>query len=304
MGMSRFSDDAYTSYSTTHRLKSAALREVFSSRHMPQALDPSKIDIRESCDSEANPNSTPIVLALDVTGSMGFVAEKIAKDHLPEIMRGIYEQQPVTDPHLMFHGVGDVFNDDAPLQVSQFEAGATELIEQLRSLYLEGRGGGNNFESYDLPWYFCATKTKIDSYDKRGLRGFIFTMGDELPPQRPLTVTELTRVFGPGAQAFKSTEELLAEVEKRYQVFHLVIEEGNYARSRGDSVRGAWTELLGPNAIFVEDVSYLPQIIIATLAIAAGRDLMDTISNYDQDVQGVLRHAFTNAIAEYTLKED
>ena len=126
-------------------------------------MDPSKITLRESCDSVDNPNSVPIILGLDVTGSMGRYAELIAKKYLPDLMTAIIERSPVADPHLMFMGIGDArMNDSAPLQVSQFEADI-RILESLREIYLEGGGGGNSNESYDLAWYFGANKTKIDS---------------------------------------------------------------------------------------------------------------------------------------------
>src|SRR5581483_4857808 len=184
MGTERYSRAVYNTYADSHALHSATREQVFASRHLNQALDPKKVTVRESCDSEANPRSTPIILGLDVTGSMGFIAETIAKDGLPKLMEGIYEQMPVTDPHLMFMGIGDAAaHDEAPLQVSQFEAGALPLIEQLRELWLEGGGGGNHCESYNLPWHFAAHKTAIDCYTKRGEKGYLITSGDEMPPE-------------------------------------------------------------------------------------------------------------------------
>ena len=297
MGNSRFDNDAYRSYSSTHNLDTASRDQIFLSRHMPQALDPTKIVLRESCDSVANPNSTPIILGLDVTGSMGFVAQNIATKNLPKLMERIYETQPITDPHVMFMGIGDVTCDNGPLQVSQFEAGSIELIAQLRELWLEGGGGGNSYESYDLPWYFAAHKTAIDSHNKRGKKGYIFTMGDEHPPTRALTASDVRRVFNnrdlPAPP--DSVEKLLELVQEKYRVFHLVIEEGNFARGHLSAVRNSWTELLGPNAIFVRDIRFLPDIICAALAVAEGSDLTTIIEEAGQ-AQSELVYAFKNLI--------
>lgn len=297
MGNSRFDSSAYTNYRTTHSLETKSREQIFQSRYMAPGLDPAKIQLRESCDSQANPNSTPVIFALDVTGSMGFVAEEIAKNGLQPLMETIYNEQPISDPHIMFMGVGDINSDAAPLQVSQFEAGAIPLIEQLRTLYLEGRGGSNSYESYDLPWYFATHRTSIDSFKLRGKKGFLFGIGDELPPQENLRHEQLTRVFGtdnipqPG-----SVKETLTAAEEKYNVFHIIAEEGNYCRHRLNQVRAEWTELLGPNAIFMRDHRTLSAIVNATLQIANGADIFEVIqsSNYAED----LRYAFHNALEQ------
>lgn len=295
MGHARFDRGDYESYRTAHNITAKSTREqVFTSRRIPDILNPSKIVVRESCDSDLNPNSTPIILGLDITGSMGFIAEEIAKTQLPDLMEAIYAELPVTDPHVMFMGIGDVATDAAPLQVSQFEAGAVPLIEQLRKMWLEGNGGGNNTESYNLPWYFAAHKTVIDSFDKRGQKGFIFTMGDEMPPTE-ISDRGLAKTFGVGQHVSAgSNQKLLDEVEQRYRVFHIIVEEGGYARGRLSAVRGAWTELLGPNAIFMRNHHHLTAIVTATLQIANGGDINEIIANSQAGDE--LRYAFSNAL--------
>lgn len=299
MGYERFDSTSYRGYSTTHNLQTKSTAEVFTSRHLHPSLDPAKIVLRESCDSPNNPASTPIIFGLDVTGSMGWVSTEIAKTQLPKLMEGIYDEKPVTDPHLMFMGVGDIEHgyrgDNSPLQVSQFESGAIALIEQLRSLYIEGGGGGNGFESYDLPWYFAAYRTKIDSI-KRGQKGFIFTIGDEPPPPsniQSLPYDRLCKVFGskdipqPGTSG-----ELLAKVQETYKVFHIVVEEGNYFSHSPHEVKARWNELLGPNVIYLRDCSQLSEVVTATLKIAEGADLHEVIAG-----KPYLKHAFQNALA-------
>lgn len=294
MGNARFDDTTYRTYSSTHGLGTKSQHEVFTSRNMPQALDPRKITIRESRDSDANPVSTPIIIGLDVTGSMGFVAHEIAKTQLPEIMNSIYDQRPVTDPHLMFMGIGDVYSDSAPLQVSQFEAEAIALIEQLRTMWIESGGGGNNTESYNLPWYFALTKTAIDSLEKRGKKGYIFTIGDELAPS-PLTASQLKSVFGAeGQHLVYSNAELLELVQQKYNVFHIVAEQGSYARSNPGLVVANWTELLGPNVIRMKDHKDLPAIITATIKIAEGSNIRQVLT--ESEIASKLEYAFTNAL--------
>lgn len=301
MGNARFDSTSYRSYSTTHNLEKASRAQVFTNRNLDPGLDPAKIVLRESCDSYVNPNSTPVILGLDVTGSMGFVAEAIAKKELPGLMEGIYMEKPISDPHLMFMGIGDIAHgfsgDTSPLQVSQFEAGAIELIEQLRKIYLESGGGGNGFESYDLAWYFAAHRTKIDSID-RGQKGFLFTIGDEPPPPAhgSLPYDRLARVFGSkDIPQPESRDELLKKVQEKYVVFHIVAEEGNHYSYSPNSVEGPWNEILGPNVIYMKDHTKLSAIVIATLKVAQGADINEVI-NASND-PATLRHAFKNALA-------
>lgn len=293
MGTSRWNTDDYKAYASSTNYRSATRAETFKNSNLPKALDPSQITVRESRDSEQNPMSTPIILALDVTGSMGKYAEIIAKDALPVLMQGIYEQTPVTDPHVMFMGVGDVKSDRAPLQVSQFEAGAEVLVSSLRELWLEGHGGGNNTESYDLPWYFAATSTSCDSFEKRGTRGFLFTFGDELPPPMSLSLNEINKVFGnKDMPIFESTEELLEAVQKKFQVFHVIIEQGGFCErgARLQEVRAKWTKLLGANVLFLRKHESLAELVLSTMRIASGADMESVIS--ESSISDELRYAY------------
>lgn len=60
---------------------------IFTSTKAKDAYLPKFIDVRESRDSEDSPNSTPIILGFDVTGSMGYLAEEIAKNALTKQLR-------------------------------------------------------------------------------------------------------------------------------------------------------------------------------------------------------------------------
>ena len=144
MGNASWSSTAYATRSADLRTKSRD--EIFQKRAVRKDFDPHNIEIRESCDSEANPASHAIILGLDVTGSMGFIAEKIAKEGLGTLIEGIIEKQPVSDPHIMVMALGDIRFDQAPLQVSQCEADI-RIADQLTDLWLESGGGGNDTES-------------------------------------------------------------------------------------------------------------------------------------------------------------
>lgn len=293
MGGGQWTDNDYRSYAKTTSYTTASVAEVFSNSRLLKELDPRHIMLRESCDSVEHPFSTPIILGLDVTGSMGRYAAEIAKTELPQLMRRIYEEQPVTSPQLMFMGIDDAFDgSNAPLQCSQFESDI-RILEQLRQIWLVSDGGGNGSESYDLPWLFAARKTAIDSYTKRGKKGFLFTFGDEPAPFRPVSKSMLTRYLGEGEWPQEITPaEMLAEAKQSYHVFHILLEEVSGQRNRR-----SWTDLMGTNVLFLERITDLAELVIATLKITAGQDMETVIT--ESANPSALRHAYFNARANY-----
>lgn len=268
--------------------------EIFDRHDINPSFDPAKIKVRESVDSPDNPNSTPVIVALDVTGSMGAIPDALVKDGLGTMATEIIERKPVSDPHVMFMAVGDVDYDRAPLQATQFEADI-RIAEQLKELYLEGGGGGNMNESYHLPWYFAARKTQIDAFDKRGEKGYLFTMGDE-GVEKTLTRAQVKKVFGDDIQEDIKTEDLLRMVEERYEVFHLIIEEGSNHRSNPSYVKGCWKGLLGERAIPVADYRKVPEIIVSTLQVMAGIPKHEVEASWDGSTALVVSKAIAGLV--------
>ena len=123
MGFSSTRAFDFTSYASTAATysKAATPAAAFKARNLDTYLDPSKFMLRESRNSVANPKSTPIILGVDVTGSMGVIAHEIVKSGLGKLITEIIERNPVTDPHIMFQAIGDVSCERSPFQVSQFE---------------------------------------------------------------------------------------------------------------------------------------------------------------------------------------
>ena len=211
---------------------------------------------------------------------MGMIADNIARDGLKTLFTEIYDRKPITDPHIMFMGIGDVVCDAAPLQVSQFEADI-RIADQLTNLFLEHGGGGNSCESYTIPWYFAAMKTSLDSYEKRKKKGYLFTVGDEEPPER-LLARELEKVFGPGQYSDLTSEQLLDMVTRMFHVFHVVIEEGSHCRYMGsrDRVMEKWHKLLGQNVIPLSDYTKLSEVIVSTIQVVEGEDAAKVSSSW------------------------
>ena len=244
-----------TSYSSSDRLLrstsmgyySKSRDDIFTQnkkREIHAEMDPNGVTIREARDSEAHPNSIPIIIALDLTGSMGHIPHELVKDGLPKIMSGII-QHGIPDPQVLFLGVGDHECDRAPLQISQFESGDAELDMWLTRTYIEGGGGGNGGESYALAHYFAANHTVTDSWEKRGQKGFLFTIGDE-PNLRSYPSRALTEIMGNGDIAGFSDIEILKKAQEKWNVYHIM--PGRETRN----AKAYWKELLGQNFVWVD----------------------------------------------------
>lgn len=193
-------------------------QDMFKQRRIAPELDPKK-KMRECCDSEEHPNTRPVILALDVTGSMGGAAVEVAKK-LNVVMTGLYEK--VADVEFLIMGIGDLAYDDAPIQASQFESDI-RIAEQLDKIYFEGGGGGNAYESYTAAWYFGVRHTKLDCWN-RGKKGIIITMGDE--PLNPyLPKNSLSNVTGDNLQGDVETKDLYEEASRKFDIYHLAVND-------------------------------------------------------------------------------
>lgn len=236
--------------------------EIFSQqkeRRIHDSMDPRQATLRESRDSDAHPHSIPIIISLDVTGSMREIPHQLVVDGLPKLMGTIIEHG-FPDPQILFVAVGDHECDRYPLQVGQFESGDAELDLWLTRTYLEGGGGGNGGESYHLAYAFAALRTAHDAWDKRRQKGLLFTIGDE-PCLENLPPIALQEVMLEDSSKNLTVQELLRMASQQYDVYHLHVMQG----SAGRQSVGFWKELLGQHCLVVEDIQDIPKVIAQTV---------------------------------------
>lgn len=289
MGNARWSDADWQAHAKRAQLQSRS--QIFTQSGLAPELDPARVQYRESCDSAANPQSTPIILAVDETGSMGVLAEVIIKQGLGVIMQAIYDRRPVTDPHVLCMALGDAYTDRAPLQVTQFEASVEPLTNQVRKLYLEANGGGNGGESYALAWLFAASKTRCDAF-KHGRKGFLFTIGDEAPHPK-VTREQAQRFAGVPAETDLNARSLLASIQDDWQVFHLITET---ATTKQQDAVTKWRELLGERAIVVSDIERLAEVIVSLIQAVAGTSPDVIVESWDGDAKPAVRGIFDQIV--------
>lgn len=277
----------------------STVQDLYQSRAMKAHLNPYGVKYRESCDSLDNPASTAIIVGLDVTGSMGYLSEHIAKGALNRTMLEIYDKNPVTNPHIMFQAIGDSKSDEAPLQTTQFEADI-RIAEQLLDVYFEGRGGGNGGESYLLSWYFAAKHTKIDCYEKRREKGFLFTIGDECC-HKTLTQEEILRVFGDQDTPNQySAKELFDEASEKYEIFHIVMKAGGYSYQNSGK---DWRDLIGGRAIELdpEDLDVLPEIFVSLMQYTRKTAIFTILAQWNGKAADVVKRILKDMEAASSL---
>lgn len=266
---------------------SSTADDIFRGNTAQEKYQPRFISVRESRDSEDSPASTPIIIGFDSTGSMGYLAAEIAKNSLNKTATMILEKRPVTDPHLMCAAF-TAPNGSIPMQVTQFEADI-RVVEQLLDFVL---GGGNRYSFDALVWYFALKHTSTDCFEKRGKKGFLFCIGDEVGDDGNeiiLSADEIARVFGDQNAKDYRTKELAALVSERYEIFHIV------TGGRTASSLKTWEPLLpGRNAVIESaNIGYLAEVMISLMQVAGGMSKADTLSQWTNPAKSVVEKALS-----------
>ena len=278
MGGGSYKASDWTKLKTSRKIDSSSVDQIFKSRKMDDKFNPKFIQVREARDSEEHPNSTPIAIGVDVTGSMGYLSSEIIKNSLNELMKKLYSTKLVEDPQLMFAAIGDT-TDEAPLQVTQCESDI-RIAEQLMELWIEG-AGGDSPEDYQLLWYFLAKHTDIDCFNKRGKKGFCFTIGDAAFHDS-VTGGNIKAIFNDDAKLYR-TSELAKMASEKYELFHIDLNAGKMSASKYIPGRVI--------SVSPSEVKYLPEIIIAAIQLISGKTNDDILNGLDFSAKQVVSRA-------------
>ena len=255
--------------------------QIFDSKAANASVRSDRVKTRESRDNPDSPKSTPVIIGFDVTASMGYLAKEIATNSLNKLITTILGNKAVRDPQVLCAAIGDVKSDSYPLQVTQFESDI-RMVRQLMTLCLEGGGGGNGGESYNLLWYFASRHTSTDCNEKRHGKGLLFSIGDD-KCHADLSKTEISKAFGDSVPYTLSNEELIREVSLKYDIFHLYIENDTVSDKE---VFRYWNDMLpGRSApINKKDISLLSDLIVAIMLVNGGKTHNEVLQGMDQDV--------------------
>lgn len=231
---------------------------------------------RECRDNEDNPVSVPIVTFIDLTGSMGSLSHNIIAD-LHKLVKAVQDNGVVKYPSLLFGGVGDAKYDRAALQVGEFENN-DELVEKhLSNIFIEGGGGGNATESYELAIYFAANQIQSDHWDKRGQKGFFFLISDENLSDR-LVPSEIKELCGIDVQETPSFSTVVQQLLDRYHV--TIIRPKGSSYYDDPRVTASFEKYFPSQTIIkVEDWHEVVGVMATTISILSGEDLDTAVKN-------------------------
>ncbi len=240
----------------------------------PKSIKDSVNHVRECHDSDDHPESRAIAVFFDVTGSMETVPQVFQKN-LNKLMSLVVLKGKIEHPQILVGAVGDATCDAIPLQISQFES--NNLIdEHIRKIVLEGGGGGQFTESYELALYAMARFTDLDCYNKRGQKGYLFISGDEMP-YPVVKKSEVNRIFGVGEEADVLIEDIIKEVREKWEVYFIIPEHTYHASD--PRLQKRWNELLGQNVLRLDDESAICELIASTVAAEEGIELKEIMEN-------------------------
>jgi hypothetical protein len=229
------------------------------SRKAHDSLLPNKR--REARDSVEHPDSVPIIVFFDVTGSMGTVPVALRKS-LPTLMDSVLKGGALVDPQILFGAIGDSRWDESSLQCGEFEAGI-ESGNDLDNIFIEGGGGGGGEESYELAMWWALNMTDTDAWEKRGRKGHLFIIGDErfYPSVRAQDIRD---ICGQEAQGDVDTLTMIQELRDKWHVF-LIRPPVGHGRDKHN--REEWGAALGyQNVIDLDSVANISEYIAGVIA--------------------------------------
>lgn len=275
--------DSGTSFAYTTTTSRSVPRDAWKAH---EDLDPKKVNgpdsplagenIRESRDSDEHPTSTPVSVWFDVTGSMGRTP-RVLQTKLTELFGLLLRKGYLEHPQVMMGAYGDTTCDRVPLQVSQFESD-NRIDDALDNIFLESGGGGNHGESQWAAWYYTATHTATDAWEKRQKKGYAFFIGDECSLEP--SVSDIQTFIGDGQPLCDATsrEDIVKALLEKWEAYVLVIDNG--AAKMQDSVR-KYTELFGKDrVIVVQDETAIAETISLLIGMTEGAiDLDDGVAD-------------------------
>lgn len=227
--------------------------------------------MREVCVTDEHPDPTALLIWLDVTGS-NIAQATVVHAALPRLQKYLQNGNFCNDPQINVSAVGDANSDFYPLQFGQFESD-NRLDDQIAALILEGAGGGQKRETYELGAYMAARHVHQEPLELYGKKGFCFFIGDEMPYRtikqkyaegywsKDHTLESLT---GDTIGEDIDTRAIFDELKQKYHVFFLFQQQGAYTAAE---ILPEWEHLLGEdNIVMLEDPSQVVEVIAALVA--------------------------------------
>jgi hypothetical protein len=228
--------------------------------------------MREVCVTDEHPDPTAIQIWLDVTGSNISAATRVHAK-LPNLQAYLKDGDFCADPQINVGAIGDATSDQYPLQWGQFESD-NRLDDQIAAVILEGAGGAQMHETYELGAYMSARHVHLEPYELTGKKGFVFFFGDEMPYDQILrdygryhwggSAHTLKSLTGDELAEDVSTAQVFRELQRQNHVFFLFQQQGTY---RPEEIVPAWERLIGKeNVVILDDPGASVEAIAALIA--------------------------------------
>jgi hypothetical protein len=233
------------------------------------SLDPKNyqnINMKANCKS-------PIVFALDVTGSM-CEWPQIIYDKMPMFFGQIMMNKYLSDLKISFCAISD-YSDEITLQVTQF-SNAHEIDERISLLYLGGGMGPLiRHEAYESAGFFYSYMTELENCE---LPFFFLTCDEDyyLDVEKYRIKKKLGKDID--TEVLKG-KKVFFDLMKKYNLF---IIKKPYNDKIQEGELDQWTKTVGKNRIFIVDnPKACIDVILGAVALTNGRSLDD----YKEDMK-------------------
>jgi hypothetical protein len=220
------------------------------------------------------------MILCDVTGSMG-EWPKVMFSKLPYLETEGKEYLG-DDLEICFGAIGDATCDRYPLQVRPFTKG-TALKDRMLELMIEGGGGGQLTESYELAALYAAHNVAIPN----AIKPVLIMIGDEKP--YPFIDKDLAKKWaGVTLQDRPSTKKVLDQLRAKFSVYMIRKPYGSGSggsdgmSSTDQEIRQCWVELLGADRVIdLSEAGRVVDVIFGILANETGR-----VDYFREEIEG------------------
>ncbi len=205
-----------------------------------------------------------VVIRFDVTGSNETNA-KIFFEKLPLLHQDGTRYLP--DLQISFGAVGDANSDHYPLQIRDFKAGKA-LDGELNALFLEGNGGGQGMETYELAGLYDLKRCEIP----KAVNPFYFLLCDE-GYYKDINPDHVKEYIGIDLAEPMTADEVWKQLKQKFKVYILRCScTHNYSEYTEIEVHKQWVKTFGADhVILMEDAARVVDCILGILAMETGK---------------------------------